>query len=364
MKKSRLLRWLVLATILIGVSVIYFLHIDSGPNYPSVHAICPVGGLENLWSWLAGHANLQKLFSGTMTLFFFTIIFAIIFGRAFCGNICPFGALQEFLGKISKKKINIPKNIDKYLLMLKYVVLVLVTVMAWITMTIWISPYDPYVAFSHIWSGSELFKENLVGFIILVIVVIGSVFIDRFFCKYLCPAGGLYAIASKISPTKIKREACTNCNVCTTKCPMNIDVAKAETVKSSECIACGECVSQCPSNKKPLSITFFGKKIKVATFVIITVVVFFGGLLILDAVGLYQVTVPSIAQVEKSGKHLKFVDLKGSMTIEDGAKYVGLSLEEFYKKMEIPNSVPKETRLKEISTLVPDYDFHAIKAKN
>ena len=86
MKASRYVRWIILAVILIGTAIIHFLHINGGAVYPSVHAVCPLGGLENLWAWVGGQANLQKLFSGTMTLFFFTLVFALLFGRAFCGN--------------------------------------------------------------------------------------------------------------------------------------------------------------------------------------------------------------------------------------------------------------------------------------
>jgi polyferredoxin len=113
-------RLIIMGLILCGTMIIHYLHIRVGPRFPSVHAICPLGGLENLWAWVAGKANLQKLFSGTMTLFFFTVVFALIFGRAFCGNICPFGALQEFIGKITKNKIAIPKKIDRLLRFTKY----------------------------------------------------------------------------------------------------------------------------------------------------------------------------------------------------------------------------------------------------
>jgi len=158
-----------LAVILGGTMVIHYLHITGGAMYPSVHAVCPLGGLENLWSWIGGRANLQKLFSGTMTLFFFTLIFAVVFGRAFCGYICPFGALQEFIGKIKKKKINPSRKADRILRLTKYVVLAVITVMAWITATIWISPYDPWSAFAHIWKGGGLLKEMPIGFAVLVI---------------------------------------------------------------------------------------------------------------------------------------------------------------------------------------------------
>lgn len=365
MKKRKLanLTRLAILGIILGVTMlINYLHLHGGEIYPSVHAVCPVGGLENLWAWIAGRGNLQKLFSGTMTLFFFTLVFALVFGRAFCGNICPFGALQEFIGKFNKNKFVVPKSLDKYLRFGKYIILALVTVMAWSTMTIWISPYDPYTAFAHIWSGSELFAENGIGFAILIIVVVASVFVDRFFCKYLCPAGAMYGVISKLSPTKIKRDNCSQCGACTKVCPMNIEVAKTSTVTSPECIACGQCIDICPSKKAEIKMTFFGKNINTLVFVFATVVIFFGSIFIFDVLGLYQVTVPSIDNVQQSGNYIKISDLRGSMTIEDGAMYTGMELSDFYKIMEIPDSVPNDTRLKEVVNYVPNYDFHVIKA--
>ena len=362
MKTAKYIRWCILGVILGATMIIHYLHIHAGTMYPSVHAVCPLGGLENLWAWIGGKANLQKLFSGTMTLFFFTVIFSLIFGRAFCGYICPFGALQELFGKFSKKKLIVPKKADKPLRFLKYIVLAFVTVMAWITATIWISPYDPYTAFAHIWTGAELFGEMGIGFAILVVVLIASIFIDRFFCKYLCPAGAMYGVVSKISPTKIKRKDCSSCGLCSKACPMNIDVCTVNTVQSSECIACGQCVATCPSKGKDLNLTVFGKVIKPIVFTLAIAVIFFGSLFAFDRAGMYQVTVPTLETVVESGNHIKIIDLRGSMSIEMGALYVGMDLSEFYQLMEIPETVPKNTRLKEVVHYVPGYDFHVIKA--
>ncbi|MDR0496602.1 MAG: 4Fe-4S binding protein [Treponema sp.] len=358
---AKYIRWVILGLILGGTMIIHFLHINSGPMYPSVHAICPLGGLENLWAWVAGSANLQKLFSGTMTLFFFTLVFALVFGRAFCGSVCPFGALQEFLGKISKKKITVPERMDKIARFFKYAMLVFITVMAWRTATIWISPYDPYVAFAHIWAGKELFNENGVAFVVLVIVLAASIFIERFFCKYLCPAGALYGIVSKISPVRIKRSDCTTCGQCSKACPMNIDVAKTKVVRSPECIACTQCVTVCPAKTNSLQMTIFNKVCKPLTFIIIAVTIFFGSLFVFNKTGMLRITVPPLTSVQESGQHLKIADLRGSMSIETAAEYVGMELFDFYELMEIPKTVPKETWLRDVSSHVPGYDFHVIR---
>jgi len=362
MKIAQYLRWIILGAILGATMVGNYLHINYGAVYPSVHAVCPLGGLENLWAWAGGRANLQKLFSGTMTLFFFTLIFAFIFGRSFCGQICPFGALQELAGKIGKRKPGVPEKADKIMRRFKYVVLIFITIAAWFTSSLWISPYDPWAAFAHIWSGSMLISEMRAGAVILALVLAASIFVDRFFCKYLCPAGAMYGIISRLSPCKIKREDCSSCGLCAKACPMRVEVDRVRTVKSSECIACGQCVVACQSKKREIQMTVFNRKIKPVAFTLSVTIFFFGALFALDAAGMYQVSIPAVADVRDSGAYINIADLRGSMDIETGASYVGMQLSDFYALMEIPKDVPKETRLKDVVSYVPGYDFHAMKA--
>ena len=358
LKKAKWIRWAILGAILAGSIFLSYMHTNGFAGYPSVHALCPLGGLENFWSFLTTGANIQKIFAGTMTLFFFTLVFALLFGRAFCGNLCAFGFLQELIGKISRKKFRVPAMLDKALRLLKYFVLAFITLTAWITLKLWISPYDPYAAFAHIWTGPELLNENLIGFIILIVVVVASVFIDRFFCRYLCPAGALYGILAKISPLKVKHSACVMCGKCSKVCPMGIDVAHTDVVTSPECIACGECIRACPAKDRPLNFTFAGRVVKPIAFVLVTVLVFFGSILAFNAMGLMQLTTPTVEEVQAGGIPLGLKELKGSMTIEEGAGYVGMDIKAFREMMEIPGNVPDETKFKDISKSVPGYDFH------
>jgi polyferredoxin len=360
MKKH--IRIIILGLILAGTMVVHYLHIHPVEiQYPSVHTICPFGGLKNFWSWVGGQGNLQRIFSGTMTLFFFTLGFAFVFGRAFCGNICPFGALQEFFGKISKKKFSMPQKADGILRYAKYIALIFFTIMAWITATLWITPVDPWSSFAHI-SSPGLFSEYLLGFIILVIILAASIFNDRFFCKYLCPTGALFGIIAKISPTKIKRKAdCGSCGQCSKPCPMDINVSGIESVRSAECIKCGQCVSACPPKKNDLQITIFGKSIKPYIFVLATVLIFFTSIFAFQKAGLLRLTPPSLEWVLETGNFLRVNQLRGSMRIEQGAQYIGMELSDFYTLMEIPVEVPQETRLRDISRFASGWDFHVIR---
>ncbi len=298
-----------------------------------------------------------------MTLLFLSLGITIIFGRAICGNICPFGAIFEFIGKLTPKKLSISAHSDRVLRYVKYIILAIVIGMAWITATLWVSPYDPYVAYAHIWSGAEILNENGIGLLILLVVLAVSLVIGRFFCKYLCPAGALFGIFSLVSPTRVTRSECMECGKCARSCPMGIEPGRKTAVNASECIGCTTCVDVCPSKTPVIRMTIAGKTAKPLLFVLGTVCIFFGAIALLNTVGFLQVTVPPIGSIQQGGAPLNIMDLRGSMTIEEGAVYAGMDLAEFYRVMEIPKTVPATTPLNKVADYVPGYDFHAIKAK-
>ena len=139
---------------------------------------------------------------------------------------------------------------------------------------------------------------------------------------------------------------------------MGIDVAHMDVVTSPECIACGTCINACPSKDKPLNFTFAGRVVKPIAFVLVTVLVFFGVVLAFDAMGLMKLTTPTVEAVKAGGVPLSLKELKGSMTIGEGAGYVGMDIKAFRELMEIPENVPDGTKFKDISQTVPGYNFH------
>lgn len=283
MKKQstlRIIRWVILLSILIFTTVLGRLH-QSMKLYPSIDAFCPFGGLESAWSLLRYQLLLKKVAWSSFILLFTTIGVSLLFRRSFCGNICPLGFLQELFGiagsKILKKRLNMPNKLDKVLRYLKYAVLVIFLGLAWRTMELSIRPYDPWVAYHHLGSD-DLINKNLVGFIILCLSLGLGIFIDRPFCKYLCPMGGFLGLTSKIGLVRIKRNKniCTDCKICDKKCPVNIDISNSESIKSSECLTCSECINSCPV---PNALSYTtpgtkGKRISVFSLLIGTLVIF------------------------------------------------------------------------------------------
>ncbi|EYE88881.1 4Fe-4S ferredoxin [Fervidicella metallireducens AeB] len=367
MKNNRLIksvRYILLSIFLIFVTVEAYLHqVLGGRKSPSIHALCPYGELESMYSLVFNGTFIQKIFSGTFILLMLTLILAIVFRRSFCGLICPFGALQEFFGvlgkKLFKKRFVMNKNIDKPLRYLKYIILVVTLYYAWITAGLWVNPYDPWAAYGHISSGfSSLKEEYPIGFMILILILIGSLLYDRFFCKYLCPIGALYGIISKFSLTKITRDKdrCINCNLCSKNCPVNINVSELSEINSSECINCNLCMIACPSDKV-LDIKTAGKSVKPLTNIILVISIFLGGIMITKATGLYEVTPPKIT----ASTRITADEIKGYMTLEEISVAFKIELNELYERLQIPASIPKDTPLKEIKNFIPGFEVETVR---
>ncbi|HEY5587190.1 MAG TPA: 4Fe-4S binding protein [Ruminiclostridium sp.] len=363
-KVVKCLRGGLLALFTILVTIAGYLHIaNGGGKSPSIHALCPFGGLESLYQIFASGSLISKIFAGTMILFGITIVVAILFRRSFCGLICPFGAIQEFFAKIGqkifKRKFIIPSKIDKPLRYLKYIILIVTVFYAWKTAGLWMAPYDPWSAYAHLPEGLEsVWGESAVGLIILGVTLVGSLLYDRFFCKYLCPMGALYGIIGKISPFKVERNenVCISCGICNKGCPMNIDIQHTKEIKSAECINCQTCVLNCP--KAGALESKQGKKtVKPIVVIALVMVVFFGSIFAFQATGVY----PLLPEQVKAGESVSIGEVKGYMTIEDAAKATKIELKEFYKKFGIPESVPAETMMKNISKIVSGYDFDKVK---
>ena len=364
-QKTGKVRLAVLSLMLIFITYEAVMHQIKGggpEGAPSIHALCPYGGLESLYTIFSSGTFIDKIYSGTLGLFIITALLALLFNRGFCGWLCPFGALQELLGKLGGKvflrKMTMPVHIDRILRYLKYPVLVFTLILSWKTASMWVSPYDPWAAYGHLGEGiSSLWTEFTIGTILLAVTLIGSFFYNRFFCKYLCPMGGFLGLFSLISLSRIRRdkEKCMNCNLCSLACPMNIDVATAEKVGQSECINCQECTSVC-SSQGTLENRFINRfPIKPLTMGLLILTVFAAGLGIIRISG-SDSFLP--AAIDETTVIVDVDNLKGYMTIAEISSLTGIPLEEVYRRMEIPEYTPSGTPMKEIGEYLPEFEFH------
>lgn len=355
----QIFRIAVLTFFLVLVTVISYQHqkLGGGPTgAPSIHSICPFGALETVYKVIAGGEYLKRTNASNFILFGAIVVLTFLFGRYFCGFLCALGWMQELVGKLGKlifkKRFTIPKIVDAPLRYLKYVALVVILIFTWKLGDLVVSPYDPFAAFAHFSAGfGELFGEFLIGSIIFILMLVLSLFYDRLFCKYLCPMGAFLAILNKISFFRIKRDksTCINCALCSKICPVNIDVAKLDSVKSAECINCMECVTVCPTKKNTLKTTAFGFSLKPFVIAVAGVAIYFGTIGVTNALGIWKTLPSNLTEiVQKDGK-LDAFSIRGFMNLEDVSKLFKIDIEVLYSELNLDkNNVPKTTKVKEL----------------
>lgn len=243
----------MLGVVLVAMTILAYLHQHgTGWRPAGVDALCPFGGVESLFSLLAGEGYLRRVAAGSLILLVGTLVVTLIYRRSFCGQICPLGALQGLTGALGRRlfgrrRPQAPAGLDRVARLLKYVVLAVFALWTWRAAELVMRPYDPWAAWAHV-TSDRLLAEFGVGLAVLVLSLAGSLVFGRFFCKYLCPMGAFLALFAKVSLLRVRRDAttCTRCGACDRACFMNIAVSRADTVTSSECVGCNECVNACP----------------------------------------------------------------------------------------------------------------------
>jgi len=173
-------------------------------------------------------------------------------GRRFCGWVCPLGAVQEGIFSLRSKSYKIKRRLpfwyDRKFSVIKYLLLGLTIFLAVMTLGWRYMRLCPFVTLSRL--PVLLWQSALV----LVLIVISSFLVERFWCRFLCPYAALMNIAQKlgkfmgVSRAKMKRnlERCNDCGVCVLYCPMNLNLSESEYIQSEDCIHCGLCAEVCP----------------------------------------------------------------------------------------------------------------------
>ncbi|MGD9475733.1 MAG: 4Fe-4S binding protein [Eubacteriaceae bacterium] len=263
----------------------------------SLHAICPFGGVETLYTFFSSGLLLEKVAMSSLILMALVFLLALLFGPVFCGWVCPLGSFQEWIGKLGKKifkkKYNkfIPDKVHNILRFFRYFLLVWVLYITARSGSLLFLNIDPYHALFKFYTGTVAIQALLV----LITIIVLSLFVERPWCKYACPFGAVLGLFNKIRIFKLKRnnDTCISCQKCSRVCPMKINICQNDTVTNVNCISCMACTSimNCPKTDT-LDLQITGKKrtlkIKPALLSIIIVFVIFGGILISSLLGLWQ----------------------------------------------------------------------------
>ena len=244
----------------IGVQFVRFVHYYETGASPAtvarpagVEGWLPIASLMNLKALLATGVWPHVHPAGVVLLIAFLAI-SWLFRKSFCSWLCPVGTLSEYLWRLGrstfKKNWRIPRILDIPLRALKYALLGLfVYAIAGMSVAAIRAFLDgPYGLIADVKLLNFFRYLGAGGATTLLVLVVLSVFIQNFWCRYLCPYGALLGLLSMASPLRIRRNAglCIDCGKCARECPSRLPVDQLVTIQSAECTACLECVASCP----------------------------------------------------------------------------------------------------------------------
>ncbi len=215
----------------------------------------PIAGLMNLKYWLTtGH--IPAIHPAAMFLLLAFLSMAFLFRKAFCSWLCPVGTVSEYLWRVGRKIFRgtflLPSWLDIPMRALKYLLL------GFFVWAVAGMSAEAIASFMHTNYGLIAAVKMLnffrflgvTGMVVISLLVVASLFVQNFWCRYLCPYGALLGLVSLASPLRIRRnaEACIDCAKCARACPSSLPVDKLASVRSAECTGCMACIAVCPAD--------------------------------------------------------------------------------------------------------------------
>ena len=215
----------------------------------------PIAGMMNLKYFLVT-GRVPELHPAAMFLLVTFVAMAFLFRKAFCSWLCPVGTFSEYLWKLGRKifgrNFRLPRWLDIPLRGLKYVLLgfFVWAVSSMSAKAIAAFMRSPYGVVADVKMLNFFRFIGATGLIVLGVLVVASVLVQNFWCRYLCPYGALLGLSSLFSALRIRRNVatCIDCAKCAKACPSALPVDKLVTIKSAECTGCLECVAVCPAD--------------------------------------------------------------------------------------------------------------------
>lgn len=216
----------------------------------------PLVGIGTLWTTRTLYKGLAWCLG--------TIVLTIVLGRFFCGWVCPFGTLHQFVGFIGRRNqkpaVKIRLNAFRKAQHLKYGILIFMLLPA----SLQTGLLDPMPLFhrsvnlvllavadraTFLLSAGNRYYENAWTIATLFLcAVFLNLLIPRFYCRFICPLGALLGIFSRYSIWRIgqKPGKCVNCKICEMDCEGACE--PSARIRISECVLCMNCLHCCPDD--------------------------------------------------------------------------------------------------------------------
>jgi polyferredoxin len=220
---------------------------------PGVEGWLPIASLMNLKVLLAT-GQVPRLHPAGMFLLIAFLAASWIFRKSFCGWLCPVGTISEYLWRLGRqtfgRNFRLPRRLDLGLRSLKYLLMGLFLYAVGYMSVPAIRAFleGPYGIVDDVKMLNFFRFMGATGGLVMALLVVASVFVQNFWCRYLCPYGALMGLAGLASPLGIRRDAslCIDCGKCTKACPSVLPVDQLVKIASAECTGCLQCVAECP----------------------------------------------------------------------------------------------------------------------
>jgi len=317
--RSKAVRIVWLRRVVQTACLLLFLHLFLQTAY---HPINRPGGPVTLFFQLDSLVLLATVLAGVaipvgLFLSLATLGVSVVFGRWFCGWICPFGAVHQMVSSLRRDSVQLrlrraeysPRQKWKYILLIG----LLVGVVGGVNLVGWLDPFsvfyrslataifpalnsalhaafawlyenDPGIGSAKITSVSEpvyaVLRDHLLAEsepqyhmgILIALAFLGIVALNlwrsRFWCRYVCPLGALLGAAGKNPVLRLKKndEACNGCRLCAAVCPggarPDAPSDGPQGWKPAECLFCWNCQRACPTQAISFQIEVPSRKAK------------------------------------------------------------------------------------------------------
>ncbi len=190
----------------------------------------------------------------------FTALGMLFWGRGvYCGWLCPFGALQELTNAAAQRlgvpQIAVPQALHERLWVIKYTLFVGILALSFYSMhdALILAEAEPFKT-----AISLRFVRAWPFLLFVAALLAASLFIERFYCRYLCPLGAGLAIPAKLKIfdwLKRRPQCGRECRMCETKCTVGA-IDAIGRINANECVLCLRCQvimndsAQCPVLKR------------------------------------------------------------------------------------------------------------------